>query len=96
MNFKPFIHMMIVAFKGVILRRLQDDPELTGVTHIVVDEVHERQWQIDFLLIALRKLIQTTRRDLKIILVRFTKNNQVAEKGQMCIDWEIDKKYLIL
>jgi ATP-dependent RNA helicase DHX36 len=55
---------------GVILRRLQDDPNLTGVSCVCVDECHERQWQIDFLLIALRKLIQTTRKDLKIVLVR--------------------------
>jgi len=55
---------------GVILRRLQDDPELRGVTHVCVDEVHERQWQIDFLLISLRRLISATRKDLKIVLVR--------------------------
>lgn len=38
---------------GVILRRLMEDKELTGISHVVVDEVHERQvrcgvlhWQI--------------------------------------------------
>ena len=55
---------------GVILRRLQDDPNLEGVTCVCVDECHERQWQIDFLLIALRRLLQTTRKDLKVVLVR--------------------------
>ena len=62
---------MVYVKKGVILRRLQDDPQLNGVTHVVVDEVHERQWQIDFLLIALRKLVLTTRKDLKVLLVSF-------------------------
>lgn len=28
---------------GVILRRLIEDKELTGISHVVVDEVHERQ-----------------------------------------------------
>ena len=28
---------------GVILRRLIDDKELNGISHVVVDEVHERQ-----------------------------------------------------
>ena len=28
---------------GVILRRLMEDKELTGISHVVVDEVHERQ-----------------------------------------------------
>lgn len=55
---------------GVLLRRLQDDPKLEGTTHVIVDEVHERQWQIDFLLIVLRQLSATHRPDLKILLVR--------------------------
>ena len=63
---------LLFCTTGVILRRLQDDPHLTGVTHIVVDEVHERQWQIDFLLIVLRQIIQTSRQDLKVILMSAT------------------------
>lgn len=27
---------------GILLRRLEGEPSLTNVTHIVVDEVHER------------------------------------------------------
>ena len=27
---------------GILLRRLEGDPDLESVTHIVVDEVHER------------------------------------------------------
>lgn len=57
---------------GVVLRRLQDDPELKGVTHIILDEVHERSWQIDFLLIALRQLINSRRKDLKVVLMSAT------------------------
>ena len=34
---------LLFCTTGVVLRRLQDDPNLTGVTHVVVDEVHERQ-----------------------------------------------------
>jgi ATP-dependent RNA helicase DHX29 len=41
------------------------------VTHVIVDEVHERQWQIDVLLISLRKLLSGPRPDLKVVLVRF-------------------------
>ena len=61
---------LLFCTTGVVLRRLQDDPTLEGITHVLVDEVHERQWQIDFLLIALRGLIHTTRKDLNIVLVR--------------------------
>lgn len=27
---------------GILLRRLQEDPELEGVSHLLIDEVHER------------------------------------------------------
>jgi len=60
---------LLFCTTGIILRRLVDDPTLHGITHVVVDEVHERQWQIDLLLVCLRTLTQKTRPDLKIILV---------------------------
>lgn len=63
---------LIFCTTGVVLRRLQDDPNLVGITHVVVDECHERQWQIDFLLIALRQMLHNTRSDLKIILMSAT------------------------
>ena len=48
-----------------MLRRLQSDPALAGVTHVVVDEVHERSLDSDFLLILLRRLLNK-RKDLKV------------------------------
>ena len=61
---------LLFCTTGVILRRLADDPTLSGVTHCVVDECHERQWQIDLLLASLRTLLTGLRPDLKVILVR--------------------------
>lgn len=61
---------LLFCTTGVIMRRLLDDSDLKAVTHIIVDEVHERQVQTDVLLIALRQLLTTTRKDLKVILVR--------------------------
>lgn len=60
---------LLFCTTGVVLRRLQEDRALKGVTHVLVDEVHERQQQTDVLLIALRQLLQTSRPDLKIVLV---------------------------
>ncbi len=60
---------LLFCTTGVILRRLIEDPLLNGVSHVVVDEVHERQWQIDVLLISLRTLLQGRRPDLKVVLV---------------------------
>ena len=35
---------------GILLRRLESDPDLDDVTHVVVDEVHERTQDSEFLL----------------------------------------------
>ncbi|KAG0263893.1 hypothetical protein BG011_007847 [Mortierella polycephala] len=56
---------------GILLRRLESDKTLKGVTHLVIDEVHERTLESDFLLIILKKLLPS-RPDLKIILMSAT------------------------
>ncbi|KAF9964282.1 hypothetical protein BGZ70_006684 [Mortierella alpina] len=56
---------------GILLRRLESDKTLKGVTHLVIDEVHERTLESDFLLIILKKLLPH-RPDLKIILMSAT------------------------
>ncbi|KAG0238761.1 hypothetical protein BGW42_002627 [Actinomortierella wolfii] len=60
---------------GVLLRRLHSDPMLQGVTHVMVDEVHERSVDSDFLLIILRDLLKK-RNDLKLILMSATINSE--------------------
>jgi ATP-dependent RNA helicase DHX36 len=50
---------------GVLLRMLQMEGNLEGVSHIFVDEVHERDINTDFLLIILKKLLKQ-RPDLKV------------------------------
>ncbi|KAF9192647.1 hypothetical protein BGZ50_008354 [Haplosporangium sp. Z 11] len=56
---------------GILLRRLESDKTLKGVTHLVIDEVHERTLESDFLLIILKKLLPS-RPDLKVILMSAT------------------------
>jgi ATP-dependent RNA helicase DHX29 len=68
---------LLFCTTGVVLRRLQDDPNLKGVTHVIVDEVHERQQQTDVLLIVLRQLLRTTRPDLKVILMSATMDEKL-------------------
>ena len=43
---------------GILLRRLSEDTELGGVSHVIVDEVHERSVDGDFLLILLARLVR--------------------------------------
>lgn len=42
---------------GILLRRLLSDPDVEGVTVIVVDEVHERSVDSDLLLYLLKELL---------------------------------------
>ena len=69
---------------GVFLRRLQSalsDAESTNgfldsITHVVIDEVHERDVETDLLLVVIKRLIQERRRlgkkEIKIILMSAT------------------------
>ncbi|KAM5535888.1 hypothetical protein V8D89_010506 [Ganoderma adspersum] len=64
---------------GVVLRRLGTGDKLGDVTHVVVDEVHERSVDGDFLLLELRELLKT-HRNLKIILMSATINHEIFVK----------------
>ncbi len=58
---------------GVLLRKLSGDPHLREFTHIMIDEVHERDRNTDFLLIILRDLLLYHRpTDLRLILMSAT------------------------
>lgn len=56
---------------GVLLRRLLTDPELDGVSGVIVDEVHERQLDTDLVLGMLIELAQL-REDLRIVAMSAT------------------------
>lgn len=57
-------NVVIFCTTGILLRRLESDRTLQGVTHVIVDEVHERSIESDFLLIILKRLCQA-RPDLR-------------------------------
>ncbi len=56
---------------GILLRRLQSSPTLNEFTHIIIDEVHERDKYTEFLLITLRDLLPQ-RPNLRLILMSAT------------------------
>jgi ATP-dependent RNA helicase DHX36 len=64
---------LMLCTTGILLRRLQCDPDLASVSHVFVDEVHERDLNTDFLLIILKNLLQR-RKSLKLILMSATLN----------------------
>jgi len=64
---------------GVLLRRLEADPELLGATHVFVDEVHERSVEVDLVLLALLDLRQR-RPELRIILMSATLDGDLLSR----------------
>ncbi|KAI8974320.1 P-loop containing nucleoside triphosphate hydrolase protein [Pilobolus umbonatus] len=64
-------NVLLFCTTGILLRRLESDSQLEGIDYVIVDEVHERTIDSDFLLIFLKRLI-SIRKDLKVILMSAT------------------------
>jgi ATP-dependent RNA helicase DHX29 len=62
---------LVFATTGIVMRMLEGSNDLKEITHLVLDEVHERSIDSDFLLIVLKKLL-TKRKDLKVVLMSAT------------------------
>lgn len=62
---------LLFCTTGILLRRLLVDRNLKGVSHVIVDEVHERGMNEDFLLIVLKDLLPR-RPELRLILMSAT------------------------
>ncbi|KAI9811170.1 MAG: hypothetical protein M1827_005621 [Pycnora praestabilis] len=66
---------LVYATTGIVMRMLERSNGLGDITHLVLDEVHERSIDSDFLLIILRKLVLRCP-DLKVILMSATVDAQ--------------------
>uniref|UniRef100_A0A8C9T4K2 ATP-dependent DNA/RNA helicase DHX36 n=1 Tax=Scleropages formosus TaxID=113540 RepID=A0A8C9T4K2_SCLFO len=68
---------MLYCTTGIILQWLRSDPShLSSVSHLVLDEIHERNLQSDVLITIIKDLLRV-REDIKVILMSATLN---AEK----------------
>lgn len=61
---------------GVLLQKLVNEKSLKNFTHVIVDEIHVRDINIDMLLIVLRRLVATKNPSVKIILMSATMNSE--------------------
>ncbi|XP_047445082.1 ATP-dependent RNA helicase DHX30 [Mugil cephalus] len=66
---------MLFLTVGVLLKKLQSNPSLKGISHVVVDEVHERDINTDLLLALLRSSLKENP-DLRVVLMSATGDNQ--------------------
>lgn len=63
---------LLYCTTGVLLNNLIRFKTLTHYTHIILDEVHERDQDMDFLLILVRRLLALNSRHVKVILMSAT------------------------
>lgn len=66
---------MLFLTVGILLKKLQSNPTLKGISHVVVDEVHERDINTDLLLALLRSSLKKNP-DLRVVLMSATGDNQ--------------------
>ncbi|NBR86424.1 MAG: DEAD/DEAH box helicase [Proteobacteria bacterium] len=86
--------------EGVLLRWLQDDPQLSDVAAVLFDEFHERNLLSDVALALVKRLQQATRPDLRIVVMSATLDaepvakylRQVSGRGSEPVGkWESEK-----
>jgi len=58
--------------EGLLLRRLQEDPQLKGIAVVVLDEFHERHVHTDLALTLLKRLQARQRPDLRLVVMSAT------------------------
>jgi ATP-dependent helicase HrpB len=69
-----------VVTEGILTRMLQNDPELTGVGLVILDEFHERSLQADLALALLLDVQQGLRDDLKLLIMSATLDNERLQR----------------
>ncbi|CAI0431841.1 unnamed protein product [Linum tenue] len=62
---------LLFCTTGILLRRLLVDRSLKGISHVIVDEIHERGMNEDFLLIVLKDLL-SRRPEMRLVLMSAT------------------------
>ena len=69
-----------VLTEGLLVRRLQDDPELSGVGLVIFDEFHERSLQADLGLALCLEVCASLREDLRLLVMSATLEEQTVAK----------------
>jgi ATP-dependent helicase HrpB len=93
-----------VVTEGILTRMIQQDPELSGVGLVILDEFHERSLQADLALALLLDVQQGLRDDLKLLVMSATLDNTrlqtllpdaplIVSEGRM---FPVDRRYQTL
>jgi len=67
---------ILYCTSGILLRTLRSNPQLDGVSHVILDEAHERDVNTDILLLLLKRVISKNQ-SIKVIIMSATINPQL-------------------
>lgn len=70
---------ILYCTSGILLKHIQNDPNLRAFTHVILDEAHERDVNTDLLMVLLRKAIKTNPK-LKVIVMSATIDVELFQK----------------
>lgn len=76
-KYNMFKSLFFFQILGVLLRKLENG--LRGVSHVIVDEIHERDVNTDFVMVVLRDMVHTYP-DVRIILMSATIDTTLFSK----------------
>lgn len=76
---------------GILCQIIQDNPNLMGYSHVILDEVHERALDIDFLFVLFKRIIPNNPL-LKLILMSATVNTDMFVKYFNCDTINVEGK----
>lgn len=65
---------------GVLLQKLVNEKSLANWTHIIIDEIHERDVDLDFVLLIIRRISNAHKSNTKIILMSATMETEHLAK----------------
>ena len=51
---------------GILLEKLIKSRQMREFTHYIIDEIHEREQDMDFVLIVVRKFLNTTSKEARV------------------------------
>lgn len=90
-----------VVTEGILTRMIQRDPELSGVSLVLLDEFHERSLQADLALALLLEVQQGLRDDLKLLIMSATLDDrrlsQLLPEAPVVVSqgrsWPVERRY---
>ncbi len=90
-----------VVTEGILTRMIQRDPELSGISLVLLDEFHERSLQADLALALLLEIQQGLRDDLKLLIMSATLDDrrlsQLLPEAPVVVSegrsWPVERRY---